>query len=181
MLPTIDLPRSLLQDRYMVSAMEPAGTPIDMAMLTRLDSVIRTRFGWTLHVGAYADPRSLRNHPVQANGAEMMRVALYLATERGVSFSKTPTGAPWPRSSAATRRPATTLAGSRIIAFGARRDWAPAGRQGHASGSTRPRGSNGRRNLQPSPSVRKNPTPGLMRPTPWRRALGDGVALQRAA
>src|SRR5262249_23268040 len=44
-----------------------------------------TVFGWTVRVGADANPRSLRNFPCQANGAEMMRLACSLATERGVS------------------------------------------------------------------------------------------------
>lgn len=35
-----------------------------------------TAFGWRLHVPARANERSLRNFPMQANGAEMMRVAL---------------------------------------------------------------------------------------------------------
>jgi hypothetical protein len=46
---------------------------------------LRTVLGWTLRVGADANPRSLRNFPCQANGAEMMRLACSLATERGVS------------------------------------------------------------------------------------------------
>jgi hypothetical protein len=45
---------------------------------------LRTVFGWTLHVGTDANPRSLRNFPMQANGAEMMRLACCLATERGI-------------------------------------------------------------------------------------------------
>jgi hypothetical protein len=44
-----------------------------------------TVFGWVDHVGPDANPRSLRNFPCQANGAEMMRLACSLATERGVS------------------------------------------------------------------------------------------------
>jgi DNA polymerase I-like protein with 3'-5' exonuclease and polymerase domains len=44
-----------------------------------------TVFGWTVHVGLDANPRSLRNFPMQANGAEMMRLACCLATERGVT------------------------------------------------------------------------------------------------
>jgi hypothetical protein len=44
-----------------------------------------TVFGWMLRVGSDANPRSLRNFPCQANGAEMMRLACSLATERGVS------------------------------------------------------------------------------------------------
>lgn len=45
---------------------------------------LRTAFGWTQHVGADANPRSLRNFPMQANGAEMLRLACCLATERGI-------------------------------------------------------------------------------------------------
>src|SRR3954464_13305113 len=42
------------------------------------------RFGWPLHVGAAFNPRSLANFPMQANGAEMLRLACCLATERGI-------------------------------------------------------------------------------------------------
>jgi DNA polymerase I-like protein with 3'-5' exonuclease and polymerase domains len=52
------------------------------AMLT---GRLRTVFGWTVHVGPDANPRSLRNFPMQANGAEMMRLACCLATERGIT------------------------------------------------------------------------------------------------
>jgi hypothetical protein len=51
------------------------------AMLT---GRLRTVFGWTVRVGPDANPRSLRNFPMQGNGAEMMRVAACLATERGL-------------------------------------------------------------------------------------------------
>jgi hypothetical protein len=51
-------------------------------LLGRLSTV----FGWTLRVGANANPRSLRNFPCQANGAEMLRLACCLATERGISI-----------------------------------------------------------------------------------------------
>ena len=58
-----------------------AEAAVDHAMLHgHLDTV----FGWRLHVGADANPRSLRNFPCQANGAEMLRLACCLATERGV-------------------------------------------------------------------------------------------------
>lgn len=50
-----------------------------------LNGVLWTVFGWRLRVGADARPTSLRNFPVQANGAEMMRLACCLATERGIS------------------------------------------------------------------------------------------------
>jgi hypothetical protein len=45
---------------------------------------LRTVFGWTVHAGDKPNPRSLRNFPMQGNGAEMMRLACCLATERGV-------------------------------------------------------------------------------------------------
>ena len=47
---------------------------------------LHTVFGWTVRVGADANPRSLRNFPCQANGAEMLRLACCLATERGISI-----------------------------------------------------------------------------------------------
>jgi DNA polymerase I len=51
---------------------------------------IQTAFGWTLRIDPHARTdahlfRSIRNFPVQANGAEILRVACCLATERGVS------------------------------------------------------------------------------------------------
>jgi hypothetical protein len=52
------------------------------AMLqNRLHSV----FGWTVRIGSDPNPRSLRNFPCQANGAEMLRLASCLSLERGVS------------------------------------------------------------------------------------------------
>jgi DNA polymerase I len=51
-------------------------------LLNRLHTV----FGWTVRVGPDANPSSLRNFPCQANGAEMLRLACSLATERGVSI-----------------------------------------------------------------------------------------------
>ena len=54
---------------------------VDYAML-RLS--LHTAFGWTLHLGLKPNDRSLRNFPMQANGAEMLRLACALATERGV-------------------------------------------------------------------------------------------------
>jgi hypothetical protein len=53
-------------------------------MEAMLSSRLRTVFGWEVHVGPDANPRSLRNFPMQANGAEMMRLACCLATERGI-------------------------------------------------------------------------------------------------
>lgn len=54
---------------------------LNQAMLL---GVIYTVFGWPVHVGERANPRSLRNFPMQGNGAEMLRIACCLATERGV-------------------------------------------------------------------------------------------------
>ena len=54
---------------------------VDYAMLT---GSLHTVFGWHVHVGEYPNPRSLRNFPMQANGAEMLRLACCLATERGI-------------------------------------------------------------------------------------------------
>jgi DNA polymerase I len=45
---------------------------------------LQTVFGWRVHVGPDANPRSLANFPCQANGAEMLRLACCLATERGI-------------------------------------------------------------------------------------------------
>jgi DNA polymerase-1 len=49
-----------------------------------LQNSLSTVFGWHIHVGENANPRSLRNFPMQANGAEMLRVACCLAWERGI-------------------------------------------------------------------------------------------------
>jgi DNA polymerase-1 len=54
---------------------------VDTAMLT---GKLHTAFGWTVHVGENSNPRSLRNFPMQGNGAEMLRLACCLATERGI-------------------------------------------------------------------------------------------------
>jgi hypothetical protein len=53
----------------------------DFAMIR---GYLQTVFGWRVHVGPDANPRSLRNFPLQANGAEMLRLACCLATERGI-------------------------------------------------------------------------------------------------
>jgi DNA polymerase I-like protein with 3'-5' exonuclease and polymerase domains len=47
---------------------------------------LHTVFGWTVQIGSDANPRSLRNFPCQANGAEVLRLACSLATERGISI-----------------------------------------------------------------------------------------------
>jgi DNA polymerase-1 len=55
----------------------------DYALLT---GSLHTTFGWTIHVGPNTNPRMLRNFPMQANGAEMMRLACCLTVERGVEL-----------------------------------------------------------------------------------------------
>jgi hypothetical protein len=54
---------------------------LDYAML---HGRLWTALGWQLWIGPDARPTSLRNFPVQANGAEMLRLACCLATERGI-------------------------------------------------------------------------------------------------
>jgi len=54
---------------------------VDHAMLR---GSLHTVFGWHIHAGENVNPRSLRNFPMQANGAEMLRLACCLATERTI-------------------------------------------------------------------------------------------------
>ena len=54
---------------------------VDYAML---HGSLHTVFGWHVHVGEYPNPRSLRNFPMQGNGAELLRLACCLATECGI-------------------------------------------------------------------------------------------------
>jgi DNA polymerase I len=56
----------------------------DMVDHAMLHGRISTVFGWQVRAGRDANPRSLRNFPMQANGAEMLRIACCLATERGI-------------------------------------------------------------------------------------------------
>ena len=46
---------------------------------------LRTAFGWQTTAGRLANPRSLRNFPVQANGAEMLRLACIALTEAEIA------------------------------------------------------------------------------------------------
>ena len=55
---------------------------VDRAMLT---GTLHTVFGWEVHVEGRANPRSLMNFPMQANAAEMLRLACCLLTERGIN------------------------------------------------------------------------------------------------
>ncbi|WP_083519252.1 DNA polymerase [Bradyrhizobium jicamae] len=54
---------------------------VDHAMLT---GSLQTVFGWPVQGGENPNPRSLRNFPCQANGAEMLRLAACFATEQGI-------------------------------------------------------------------------------------------------
>jgi hypothetical protein len=50
----------------------------------QLTGSLSTVFGWILHTGNTPRPPTLRNFPMQANGAEMLRLACCLASEHGV-------------------------------------------------------------------------------------------------
>lgn len=56
----------------------------DYAML---HGKLNTVLGWTVRVTKDANPRSLRNFPLQGNGAEMLRLACCLTTERGIKVA----------------------------------------------------------------------------------------------
>jgi hypothetical protein len=45
---------------------------------------VRTAFGWQVYTGPKTSGRSVRNFPMQAGGAEMLRLATCLAVERGI-------------------------------------------------------------------------------------------------
>ncbi len=46
--------------------------------------MLEASFGWRLNVGADTKPRTVMNFPLQANGAEMLRLSCILLTARGV-------------------------------------------------------------------------------------------------
>jgi DNA polymerase-1 len=50
-----------------------------------LNGGLHTAFGWRLKVTGDTSDRTVRNFPMQGNGAEMMRLACCIATERGIS------------------------------------------------------------------------------------------------
>jgi DNA polymerase I-like protein with 3'-5' exonuclease and polymerase domains len=50
----------------------------------RKNGKLRSAFGWTLNVRKGSNPRSVRNFLLQANGAEMLRLACWKLTEDGV-------------------------------------------------------------------------------------------------
>ncbi len=45
-----------------------------------------TVFGWTFHVQGEVNPRMLKNFPVQANGAEMLRIACIMAEKENIKI-----------------------------------------------------------------------------------------------
>jgi len=51
-----------------------------------LSGKLQTVFGWNLHVDKNPNLRSLCNFPMQANGAEMIRLACSMATESGIKI-----------------------------------------------------------------------------------------------
>jgi hypothetical protein len=55
-----------------------------VAAVGQLAGYLSTVFGWTLQTAYTPRATALRNFPMQANGAEMLRLACCLATERGV-------------------------------------------------------------------------------------------------
>ncbi|WP_167561259.1 DNA polymerase [Bradyrhizobium sp. AS23.2] len=61
---------------------EYSSTVVDSAMISNRLSTV---FGWQRWVKATDKPTSLMNFPMQANGAEMMRIAAIAATEAGIN------------------------------------------------------------------------------------------------
>ena len=55
---------------------------VDVA-LTR--GYVDTTFGWRLHIDQQPNHRSIRNFPVQGNGAEILRLACIFVTEEGIN------------------------------------------------------------------------------------------------
>lgn len=54
---------------------------VDRAMLR---NQLYTVFGWRINVGTNPNPRFLRNFPMQANGAEMLRMAISVMLDEGI-------------------------------------------------------------------------------------------------
>jgi hypothetical protein len=77
------LARNLLaaHKRVYLRFWEWSDAAVDFAVL---HGYLPTVFGWTESVVEGFNPRSLRNFPMQANGAEMLRLACCFATERGI-------------------------------------------------------------------------------------------------
>jgi hypothetical protein len=54
---------------------------VDHALIT---GELHTVFNWGIKIGANPNQRSIRNFPVQSNGAEMLRLACIMATQGGI-------------------------------------------------------------------------------------------------
>lgn len=53
---------------------------------TATNNSVKTLYGWNLNIPRDLNPRSLRNFPMQANAAEMLRIACILIAEAGVQL-----------------------------------------------------------------------------------------------
>lgn len=51
----------------------------------QLNGRLQTRYGWSLHITPETKERTIRNFPMQGNGAEMLRLALCYITEAGIT------------------------------------------------------------------------------------------------
>jgi DNA polymerase I-like protein with 3'-5' exonuclease and polymerase domains len=56
----------------------------DIVSAAMINNEMKTVFGWRRKLGQQPNPRSLMNFPMQANGAEMMRIAAIAPTEAGI-------------------------------------------------------------------------------------------------
>jgi hypothetical protein len=59
----------------------------DVVANARLSGEMRTVFGWRRRIGREVNIRSLRNWPMQAHGAEMLRLTCIEATEAGIEVA----------------------------------------------------------------------------------------------
>jgi hypothetical protein len=51
-----------------------------------LHNRLHTTFGWQIAMNGEVNPRSVQNFPMQANGAEMLRLAAIMAMEAGIQI-----------------------------------------------------------------------------------------------
>ncbi len=83
-IPTIEARELLeLHHRCFPGFWKWSDSAVDYALL---NNHINTVFGWELHVTATTNLRTLRNYPMQGNGAELMRLACIYGTQRGVKI-----------------------------------------------------------------------------------------------
>jgi DNA polymerase I-like protein with 3'-5' exonuclease and polymerase domains len=47
---------------------------------------VTTLYGWKLQISSHPNPRSLRNFPMQANAAELLRIACILMVDNGITL-----------------------------------------------------------------------------------------------